>query len=125
MNQRYLRLAHDCGRRARPGAASCDGPHLECGFFSNDKAEVNHAKGTHDSTSVSLTEGRSHAPKRTMHIFKRWLPLGVVVIVIIAAVIWLQQLHLAADIHEKILIGLVFITYLALWMAMPRSPQNR
>jgi hypothetical protein len=60
-----------------------------------------------------------------MHIFKRWLPLGVVVIVIIAAVIWLQQLHLAADIHEKILIGLVFITYLALWMAMPRSPQNR
>jgi hypothetical protein len=60
-----------------------------------------------------------------MHMFKRWLPLSVVVIVITAAVIWLQQLHLAPDTQEKILIGMVFVTYLALWMASPRSPRNR
>jgi hypothetical protein len=60
-----------------------------------------------------------------MHVFKRWLPLTIVVMVIVALVIWLQQLHLAPDMHEKILIGLVFVSYLVLWMAMPRSPQNR
>jgi hypothetical protein len=83
-------------------------------------------KGSKGSTLVvSLPRGRSHAPKRTMHVFKRWLPLSVVVIVIIAAVIWLQQLHLAADTHEKILIGLVFVSYLALWIAIPRSLRSR
>jgi hypothetical protein len=60
-----------------------------------------------------------------MHVFKRWLPPNVVVIIIIAVVIWLHRLYLAPDIHERILIGLVFVSYLALWIAMPRSPQNR
>jgi hypothetical protein len=60
-----------------------------------------------------------------MHVFKRWLPLTIVVIAIVAVVIWLQQLHLAPDFHERLLIGLVFVSYFALWIAMPRSPQNR
>ena len=60
-----------------------------------------------------------------MHAIKRWLPLSIVVIVIIAVAIWLQELDMAPDIHEKLLIGLVFVGYLALWMAMPRTPHSR
>jgi hypothetical protein len=60
-----------------------------------------------------------------MQLFKRWLPLSVVVIIIVAVLIWLQELHLVLATHQKLLVGLVFISYLALWMAMPRSPENR
>jgi hypothetical protein len=60
-----------------------------------------------------------------MDIFKRWLPLSLVVIVIAGAVIGLQLLKLAPDIQQKVLIGLVFASYLALWMALPRLHRNR
>ncbi len=83
-------------------------------------------KGKKGSMLVrSLQSGYSHVLRRAVHVFKRWLSLSTVVVVIIAAVIWLQLLHLAPDIHQKILIGLVFVSYLAIWMVIPRSTRNR
>jgi len=60
-----------------------------------------------------------------MNIVKRWLPLGVVVIIIAAIVVYLQELHLASATQQNLLVGLVFVSYLALWMAFPRSGSNR
>ena len=76
-----------------------------------------HMRTRTEHVHYARTEGAYTAPKRTMNIVKRWLPLGVVVIIIAAIVVYLQE--------QNLLVGLVFVSYLALWMAFPRSGGNR
>lgn len=55
--------------------------------------------------------------KRSLTSIARLVALGLVLLNI---VLWIQGLHLAPDAHERALIALVVLGYLAWWMMQER-----